>query len=69
MRQTAKCKKWLTICALAIGGCATNAQRTPQPPVCPALPAPSAEMMAPRKADFLQRVQKLLFESPETLTP
>lgn len=50
---------------MAAAGCASGSGvRPPQP-----LPEPPAEAMVPAKADFLQRMESFLFDSPPSATP
>lgn len=66
LKQTA----FLLACATVLSGCAGafNARRQP-PPVCPQIPEPPAEIMQPRKADFLLKMRLFLFEKPNEPTP
>lgn len=63
LKQTA----FLLACATVLSGC-VGASRVP-PPVCPQIPEPPAEIMQPRPADFVTRMQLFLFEKPSEPTP
>lgn len=54
---------WIVLSLLLAvsAGCASGSGVRPQKPE---LPEPPKEVMAPRKADFLTRMQNFLFDSP-----